>query len=166
MVFKSPDPLYYMLQVVTVGWNICLIVYILFRYESCLFVCWSLTSLCHSNGHIETIPAREINPFTALTRIRSQLLRTQWSTSNHSEWTQLRVRPLSHWGWLRYESVPSLFKFGRARSDQCLYNQPFILGTGTWAGQGLLLCAVKTSHRVPTGNPEWNSLCFPRWKNI
>ena len=64
-----------------------------------LFVCWSLTSLCHSNGHIETIPAREINPFTALTRIRSQLLRTQWSTSNHSEWTQLRVRPLSHRGW-------------------------------------------------------------------
>ena len=34
-------------------------------------VCWSLTSLCHSNGHIETMPAREINPFTALTRIRS-----------------------------------------------------------------------------------------------
>ena len=28
-------------------------------------VCWSLTSLCHSNGHIETMPAREINPFTA-----------------------------------------------------------------------------------------------------
>ena len=26
-------------------------------------VCWSLTSLCHSNGHIETMPAREINPF-------------------------------------------------------------------------------------------------------
>ena len=46
-------------------------------------VCLNLTSLCHSNGHIETIPAREINPFTALTRIRSQLLRTQWSTSNH-----------------------------------------------------------------------------------
>ena len=38
---------------------------------------WSLTSLCHSNGHIETMPAREINPFTALTRIRSQFLRTQ-----------------------------------------------------------------------------------------
>ena len=37
----------------------------------CLFVCWSLTSLCHSNGHIETMTAREINPFTALTRIRS-----------------------------------------------------------------------------------------------
>ena len=32
-------------------------------------VCWSLTSLCHSNGHIETMPAREINPFNALTRI-------------------------------------------------------------------------------------------------
>ena len=43
---------------------------------TCL-VCWSLTSLCHSNGHIETMPAREINPFTALTRIRSQFLRTQ-----------------------------------------------------------------------------------------
>ena len=43
----------------------------------CLFVCLSLTSLCHSNGHIETMPAREINPFTALTRIRSQFLRTQ-----------------------------------------------------------------------------------------
>ena len=40
-------------------------------------VCLSLTSLCHSNGHIETMPAREINPFTALTRIRSQFLRTQ-----------------------------------------------------------------------------------------
>ena len=62
-------------------------------------VCWSLTSLCHSNGHIETMPAREINPFTALTRIRSQFLRTQWSTSNHSEWTRLRLRPLSHRGW-------------------------------------------------------------------
>ena len=49
----------------------------------CRLVCWSLTSLCHSNGHIETMPAREINPFTALTRIRSQFLRTQWSTSNH-----------------------------------------------------------------------------------
>ena len=41
------------------------------------WVCWSLMSLCHSNGHIETMPAREINPFTALTRIRSQFLRTQ-----------------------------------------------------------------------------------------
>ena len=40
-------------------------------------VCWSLTSLCHSNGHIETMPAREINPFTARTRIQSQFLRTQ-----------------------------------------------------------------------------------------
>ena len=28
-----------------------------------MLVCWSLTSLCHSNGHIETMPAREINPF-------------------------------------------------------------------------------------------------------
>ena len=46
-------------------------------------VCWSLTSLCDSNGHIETMPGREINPFTALTRIWSQFLRTQWSTSNH-----------------------------------------------------------------------------------
>ena len=63
-------------------------------------VCWSLTSLCHSNGHIETMPAREINPFTALTRIRSQFLRTQWSTSNHNEWTRLRIRPLSHRSWL------------------------------------------------------------------
>ena len=26
-------------------------------------VCWSLRSLCHSNGHIETMPAREINPW-------------------------------------------------------------------------------------------------------
>ena len=63
----------------------------LLRETPMLFVCLSLTSLCHSNGHIETMPAREINPFTALTRIRSQFLRTQWSTSNHSEWTQLRV---------------------------------------------------------------------------
>ena len=35
--------------------------------------CCCLTSLCHSNGHIETMPAREINPFTALTRIRTQV---------------------------------------------------------------------------------------------
>ena len=48
-----------------------------------MLVCWSLTSLRHSNGHIETMPAREINSFTALPRIRSQFLRTQWSTSNH-----------------------------------------------------------------------------------
>ena len=34
----------------------------------CKFVCWNLTSLCHINGHIETMPAREINPFTALTQ--------------------------------------------------------------------------------------------------
>ena len=46
-------------------------------FSLCWLVCWSLTSLCHSSGHIETMPAREINPFTALTRIRSQLLRTQ-----------------------------------------------------------------------------------------
>ena len=42
---------------------------------------WSLTSLCHSNGHMETMPAREINPFTALTRIRSQL-NWQYGTSH------------------------------------------------------------------------------------
>ena len=43
------------------------------QIDVCLFVCWSLTSLCHSNGHIETMPAREINPFTVLTRIRTQV---------------------------------------------------------------------------------------------
>ena len=63
-------------------------------------VCWSLASLCHSNGHIETMPAREINPFTALTRIRSQFVRTQWRAII-SEWTRLRIRPLSHPGWLK-----------------------------------------------------------------
>ena len=42
-----------------------------------LFVCWSLTSLCHSNGHIETMPAREINPFTALTRIHKTTRKIQ-----------------------------------------------------------------------------------------
>ena len=56
---------------------------ILLAFDYWGFVCWSLTSLCHSNRHIETMPAREINPFTALTRIRSQFLRTQWSMSNH-----------------------------------------------------------------------------------
>ena len=62
------------------------------------WVCWSLTSLCHSNGHIETMPAREMNLFTALTRIRSQFLRIQWRAII-SEWTRLRLRPLSHRGW-------------------------------------------------------------------
>ena len=70
--------------------NICYVIY--HSYKSVLYkgiiviiglVCWSLTSLCHSNGHIETMPTWEINPFTALTRIWSQFLRTQWSTSNH-----------------------------------------------------------------------------------
>ena len=28
-----------------------------------VWFCWSLTSLCHSNGHIETMPARAINLF-------------------------------------------------------------------------------------------------------
>ena len=75
----------------------------------CLFVCWSLTSLCHSNGHIETMPAREINPFTALTRIRSQFLRTKWSPSNHSEWIRLRIKPLSHRGWRK--SVKEIWSY-------------------------------------------------------
>ena len=67
----------------------------------CGLVCWSLTSLCRSNGHIETMPAREINPFTVLP--------WPWfdpSFSGHndrraiiSEWTRLRFRPLSHRGW-------------------------------------------------------------------
>ena len=34
----------------------------IYQHVCLLFVCWSLTSLCHSNGHIETMPAREINP--------------------------------------------------------------------------------------------------------
>ena len=67
----------------------------------CLFVCWSLTSLCHSNGHIETMPAREINPFTA--RDQDSIPVSQDNndtTSKHSEWTRQRIRPLSHRGWL------------------------------------------------------------------
>ena len=43
------------------------------------------------------MPGREMNPFTALTRIRSQFLRTQWRTII-KEWTRLRLRPLSHRG--------------------------------------------------------------------
>ena len=89
-----------------------------------LFVCWSLTSLCHSNGHIETMPAREINPFTALTRIRSQFLRTQWSTSNHSEWTRLRLRPLSQylklydpWWYWDYHITCTLENTSKAHED-------------------------------------------------
>ena len=56
--------------------------------------------LTRRGGHTSALPAREINLFTALTRIRFQFLRTQWSTSNHSEWTRLRLRPFSHRGWL------------------------------------------------------------------
>ena len=65
------------------GWRIVMWYVLLGSCEvlGCWLV-WSLTSLCHSNGHIETMPARKFNPFTALTRIRSQFLRTQWSTSN------------------------------------------------------------------------------------
>ena len=66
-----------------VDWHLLRWTFLMPGVGDCRVVCWSLTSLCHSNGHIETMPAREINPFTALTRIRSQFLRTQWSTSNH-----------------------------------------------------------------------------------
>ena len=52
-------------------------------HQTISLVCWRLTSLCHSNGHIKTMPAREISPFTALTRMQFQLLKTQLSTSNH-----------------------------------------------------------------------------------
>ena len=51
------------------------------------------------------MPAREINPFTALTRIRSQFLRTQWSTSNHQRvdmTTPLTAQPsglADKWRW-------------------------------------------------------------------
>ena len=65
-----------------------------------VLVCWSLTSLSHSNGHIETMPAREINPFIA------QLIPLLPSFSGHndrraiiSEWTRLRLRLISHRGW-------------------------------------------------------------------
>ena len=61
---------------------------------------WSLTSLCHSNGHIETMPARENNPFIALTRIRSQFLRTQWSTSNHQRVNTTALQTAQPSGWL------------------------------------------------------------------
>ena len=101
------------------SWNY---VYKLFVF-TCLFVCLSLTSLCHSNGHIETMPAREINPFTALTRIRSQLLRTHWSTSNHCEWTELRVRPLSHRGWLvclYWQGMIITLKYSSCEPNMCI----------------------------------------------
>ena len=63
----------------------CMIVIIIYTVTSKLYgFVWSLTSFCHSNGHIETMPAREINPFIAMTRIRSQFLRTYLSTSNSS----------------------------------------------------------------------------------
>ena len=35
-----------------------------------MFVCWSLTSLCHSNGHIETNVAEKGNGFLAAKRQR------------------------------------------------------------------------------------------------
>ena len=68
------------------------------KHNELVLVCWSLTCLCHCNGHIWTMPAREINPFTALTGIWSQFLRTQWRAIM-SEWTRLHLRPLSHRGW-------------------------------------------------------------------
>ena len=39
------------------------------RYIPNGLVCWSLTSLCHSNGHIETMPAREITIYRMDTTI-------------------------------------------------------------------------------------------------
>ena len=43
-------------------------------------------SLCHSNGHIETMPAREINPFTAQDSIpvsQDTVIDKQSSASEH-----------------------------------------------------------------------------------
>ena len=76
-----------------------------------------LTSLCHSNGHIETMPAREINPFTALTRIRSLFLRTQWSTSNHSEWTRLRLEHVD----------TTMYFYGEIRQCTCNWQWKLLL---------------------------------------
>ena len=119
------------------------------RMLSMVFVCWSLTSLCHSNGHIETMPAREINPFTALTRIRSQFIRTQLSTSNHSEWTRLRLRPLTHWG-----SLTLLWAERR---------HPFCAGPLP-PPERLTLLSAEWRHPFcagPLPPPEWLSLLWP-----
>ena len=76
------------------------------RYQNVQFIVyWSLTSLCHSNGHIETMPAREINPFTVLTRIRSVSQDTMIDEQSQRVDTTIRLRPLSHRGWLKIFSV-------------------------------------------------------------
>ena len=133
---------------------------------SMLFVCWSLTSLCHSNGHIETMPAREINPFTALTRIRSQFLRTQWSTSNHSEWTRLRLIPLSHRGWHPYPCTCQIRKQSDKKFLSLNQKYDFFLLFFIFGGSWGPLCrtqvnenfrAVKPHHRV--------DICIGRGKN-
>ena len=88
-LFKNPFPCTYMhvIRYYPMRLYACNTVFYLVRclvnFVFCFLFVGVLTSLCHSNGHIETMPAREINPFTALTRIQSQFLRTQWSTSNH-----------------------------------------------------------------------------------
>ena len=45
------------------------------------------------------MPAREINPFTDLTRIRSVFLRTQWSTSNHQRVDKTTPQTAKPSGW-------------------------------------------------------------------
>ena len=49
---------------------------------------------------MKTMPAREMNPFTALTGIRSQFLRdTMMSNHQRVDNTTMRLRPLRHRGW-------------------------------------------------------------------
>ena len=64
-------------------------------------VCWSLTSLCHSNGHIKTMPARE----KLIPLLPGPGFDPSFSGHNDrraiiSKWTRLLLRPLSHRGWL------------------------------------------------------------------
>ena len=87
------------------------------------------------------MPAREINPFTALARIRSQFLRTQWSTSNHSEWTRLRIRPLSHRGWTCF----------------VLTQKPMANSLQTTTSKSLQ-CRIKLFSHSKTNSPLWHQV--------
>ena len=121
----------------------------------CSFV--PLTSLCHSNGHIETMPAREMNPFTALTRIRSQFLRTQWWTII-SEWTRLCLRPLNHRGWLSCCSD--------RRVSKVLLIGIWVFVPKAWFNQATqchVLCCLKSDTRLSKNRNKIHDLIWFYW---
>ena len=75
------------------------------------------------------MPAREINPFTARTRIRSQFSQdTMIDEQSQRVETTIRLRPLSHRGWHQYDKASLRQCIDSGRPLRSLQDRDIILG--------------------------------------